>query len=180
VARQQDESSVAVEGSPVATSLIDALFRTEAAGLLRYFRRKVGDEAAPDLVQEVFVRLAGSRQTKALSNPPGYVRRIARNLLIDRSRRKTVAEAVFVPLEPHHDMGTAPEQDKILEAAQLLGQYEDAVQSMTEKTRRVYLLHRVEDMSYRDIHRQLGISIATVEYHMMRAIAHIQQVVAPE
>jgi RNA polymerase sigma-70 factor (ECF subfamily) len=180
VARQQDESSVAIEGSPVATSLIDALFRTEAAGLLRYFRRKVGDETAPDLVQEVFVRLAGSRQTKALSNPPGYVRRIARNLLIDRSRRKTGAEAVFVPLEPHHDMGTPAEQDKILEAAQLLAQYEDAVQSMTEKTRRVYLLHRVEDMSYRDIHRQLGISIATVEYHMMRAIAHIQQVVDPE
>lgn len=180
MARQQDESCAAVDGSPVATSLIDALFRTEAAGLLRYFRRKVGDEAAPDLVQEVFVRIAGGRQTKALSNPPGYVRRIARNLLIDRSRRKTVSDPVFVPFELHHDLGKPAEQDKILEAAQLLGQYEEAIQSMTEKTRRVYLLHRVEDMSYRDIHRQLGISIATVEYHMMRALAHIQQVVDPE
>lgn len=147
---------------------------------MRYFRRKVGDEAAPDLVQEVFVRIAGGRQTESLINPPGYVRRIARNLLIDRARRKAVADAVVVPLEPHHDRGVAAEQDGILEAAQLLAQYESAIQSMTEKTRRVYLLHRVEDMSYREIHLRLGISIATVEYHMMRAIAHIQQVVDAE
>lgn len=180
MAGQQDDNIVAEEASSVTAPLLDTLFRSEASGLLRYFRRKVGNEAAPDLVQEVFVRIAGRRQTDALANPPGYVQRIARNLLIDRARRKAVADAIVVPLEPHHDMGVAAEQDSVVEAAQLLARYEGAIQSMTAKTRRVYLLHRVEEMSYREIHRQLGISIATVEYHMMRAIAHIQQVVDAE
>lgn len=177
MAGQQHDSIGAAEASPVTSSLLDTLFRTEASGLLRYFRRKVGDDAAPDLVQEVFVRIAGGRQTESLTNPPGYARRIARNLLIDRARRKAVADAIVVPLEPHHDVGVAAEQDGIVAAAQLIARYEGAIQSMSEKTRRVYLLHRVEEMSYRDIHQRLGISIATVEYHMMRAIAHIQQVV---
>jgi RNA polymerase sigma-70 factor (ECF subfamily) len=38
-------------------------------------------------------------------------------------------------------------------------------------------MHRVDELSYREIHEALGISIATVEYHMMRALAQISKVV---
>ena len=42
---------------------------------------------------------------------------------------------------------------------------------------RVFLMHRVDELSYREIHECLGISIATVEYHMMRALGFIAKVV---
>lgn len=48
---------------------------------------------------------------------------------------------------------------------------------MPFKTRRVFLMHRVDELSYREIHERLGISIATVEYHMMRAIGQIAKAV---
>ena len=41
----------------------------------------------------------------------------------------------------------------------------------------MFLMHRVEELSYREIHEELGISIATVEYHMMKALAHIARMV---
>ena len=48
---------------------------------------------------------------------------------------------------------------------------------MPPKTRRVFLMHRVDELSYREIHELLGISIATVEYHMMKALGQISKVV---
>ncbi|MDR7062419.1 DNA-directed RNA polymerase specialized sigma24 family protein [Sphingopyxis sp. BE235] len=41
----------------------------------------------------------------------------------------------------------------------------------------MFLMHRVDELSYREIHECLGISIATVEYHMMRALGFIAKVV---
>ncbi len=72
---------------------------------------------------------------------------------------------------------TPATQEWNLEAADLLELYEKAVDAMPLKTRRVFLMHRVDELSYREIHEQLGISIATVEYHMMKALGQIAKVV---
>ncbi len=53
---------------------------------MRHLRNRPGWDAAPDLVQEVFVRAASSEQTGRLINPAAFVRPIARNLLIEPER----------------------------------------------------------------------------------------------
>ncbi|WP_342249214.1 RNA polymerase sigma factor [Sphingomonas sp. OTU376] len=153
-------------------SLEDA-FRTERDRLLGYLGRRAGHDQAQDLVQEVFARAAGSEQAARLANPAGFLSRIARNLLIDRARWRRSNNVIFLPVDEQHDLATPAEQEWGLEARDLLRLYEDAVSELPVKTRRVYLMHRVQELSYREIHEQLGISIATVEYHMMKAIAHI-------
>jgi RNA polymerase sigma-70 factor (ECF subfamily) len=40
-------------------------------------------------------------------------------------------------------------------------------------------MHRVDGQTYREIHEALGISVATVEYHMMKALAAIALAVEP-
>ena len=148
-------------------------YREHRGALLGFLRRKASHEEAPDLVQEVFARAAGSRQRGRLVNPGGFLRRIAQNLLIDRARHKRSPEVLILPFEDQRDAACAPRQEWQLEANDLLRLYEQAVDAMPFKTRRVFLMHRVDELSYRDIHERLGISIATVEYHMMRALAHI-------
>lgn len=148
-------------------------FRTEQRKLLRYFRRRATQDQAADLVQEVFVRAASSSQLGKLANPAGFVKRIARNLLIDRARRSAANNVVFFPIDEQRDLAVAPEQEHALEATDLLRIYDHAVGGLPEKTRRVFLMHRVDEYSYREIHEQLGISIATVEYHMIKALRHI-------
>ncbi|WP_260929163.1 RNA polymerase sigma factor [Novosphingobium sp. 9] len=149
------------------------VFRQEEPRLLRYFRRRAGQDLAPDLVQDVFVRAAGSAQAHSLSNPAAFIARIARNLLIDRARRHKHAAAIDLPLDEERDLATEPVQTHAIEAADLLRVYENALDLLPEKTRRVFLMHRVEELTYRDIHQRLGISVATVEYHMMKALRHI-------
>jgi RNA polymerase sigma factor (sigma-70 family) len=152
---------------------LDAAFQSERGRLLSYFRRQVGIEAAPDLVQEIYVRAAGSPQSNRLANPAGFLQRIARNLVIDRARRVRSSGVTLLPLDEHRDAASLPEQEWGIEAADLLASYQAAVDGLPEKTRRVFLMHRVEELSYRAIHEALGISISTVEYHMVKALTHI-------
>lgn len=157
------------------TECLAQTFQNERAGLLRYLGRRAGWDAAPDLVQEVFVRAASSEQAGRLINPAAFVKRIARNLLIDRARKIGRDNVVMFPLDEQRDIVAQPEQSLNLEASDLLRLYEDAVDTLPEKTRRVFLMHRVDEMSYRQIHERLEISIATVEYHMVKALAHISR-----
>lgn len=167
-------SVIDVSAIPVsAVERIEIVTDGASAILLGFLRRKTGAEEASDLVQEVFVRAAGSRQRGQLVNPGGFLRRIAQNLLIDRARHKRSNDILILPFEEDRDAACAPQQEWQLNADDLLGLYEQAVDAMPFKTRRVFLMHRVDELSYRDIHERLGISIATVEYHMMRALAHI-------
>lgn len=159
---------------------LDTLFRTHRPALLRFVSRKAGTEEASDIVQEIFVRAAGSRQQHRLRNPAGFLQRIATNLLIDRARRLARRNMPLTALDGESDIPSPPEQEWNMEAADLLRQYEDAVEAMSPKTRRVFLMHRVDEMSYREIHQALGISVATVEYHMMKALSKIAALVERE
>lgn len=158
-------------------SHVEALFRREAPGLLRYFQRKTGgEESASDLVQDVFVRASTVTSWSAIANPAAYLQRIARNLLVDRKRRaRPMAEERVVALETMDEIAVPPDQHACLEAQDLLETYEKALATLSEKSRIVFLLHRAEDLTYREIAERLGISISTVEYHMMRALAHIDR-----
>lgn len=152
---------------------LDEIYRAHGPGLLSYLRRYAGNDAASDLMHDVFVRLAGSPRRHGLANPGGFLRRIAQNLLIDRARKHKRDNVVLFPLQEDHDVVSAPEQENGLAANDLLRTYEQAVEAMPEKTRRVFLLRRVDGLSYREIHERLGIEVATVDYHMVKALRYL-------
>lgn len=154
--------------TPVAT--FQPMLPAEHARLLRYFNRRVGRDAAPDLVQEVFARMFGAGTLERIENPPAYLTRIARNLLIDRARQKKRDCTIIFPFDEGRDAASRAEQTWRIEATDLLRLYRQAVRTMPPKTRRVFVMHRLRRMTYKQIAEHIGISIATVEYHMMRAL----------
>jgi len=130
------------------------------------------------MLQEVFVRAAGSTQVGRLINPAAFLRRVARNMLIDHSRRRQGSDNVIIlPLDEQQHAPDAPEQEHQIAARDLMRLYESAVDALPDKTRRVFIMHRVDELSYREIHERIGISVATVEYHMMKALAQIARAV---
>lgn len=162
---------------PESGAGLDAIFRAHTPGLFSFFKRRVGHDEASDLVQDVFARAARSGQRSHLMNPGGFLRRIAQNLLIDRSRKLARNNVVMLPLTEASDAPTPATQENDLHAQDLLAIYDKALRAMPEKTRRVFLMHRVDECSYREIHESLGISISTVEYHMMKALTQIAEAV---
>jgi RNA polymerase sigma-70 factor (ECF subfamily) len=163
-------------GSAAARQVLDALYRRERDALLSYLRRHVGAEAAGDLAQDVFLRAATSPQLLDLANPGGFLHRIAKNMLIDRARRRS-GEMVLLSLMDDNDAVASAEPECELIACELGVMLTEALDRLPYKTRRVFAMSRFENKTYREIHRDLGISVAAVEYHMMKALARLRAVV---
>lgn len=153
----------------------DLLYRDCAPTLRRRIRHRVGsDDEANDLVQDAFARLLGARTAKGLREPGAFLNRIVRNLLIDRSRRLSV-RPLHVPLESESEFAVAPEQDELIELEQMRRRYRDVVESLPPRMRQVFVLHRIEDLSYKEIAARLDIGVRTVEWHIAEAIVRISR-----
>ena len=153
---------------------LDQTFRTERRRLLSYLARRAGRDAAPDLLQETFLRAVCSPNVGHIDNPKRYVWRIARNLLIDRARQQRRFPG-FVPLDEQRDPVVGPEQQLQVEANDVLRHCAQALDHLSERSRKVFLLSRAEHLTYREISTRLGIGDKAVEYHMRRALAVLRR-----
>lgn len=113
-----------------------------------------------------------------IENPAAYLSRVTRNMLINRARKRQRGLTVFFPLDEERTAPTAPEQTWRIEAMDLQRLYRRTVRAMRPKTRRVFVMHRVHRLTYRQIAQEVGISVATVEYHMARALTLCRAAVA--
>lgn len=166
--------------APVSAAAFDTFYRAERGRILGYFRRKAGRDAASDLTQEAFTRLLRSGALERLECPQAYLTRIARNLLIDRARRKACGPTALYPLDEERDAVSRADQTWRIEATDLARLYRQTVRAMPLKTRRVFVMRRVKRMSYKEIAAELGVSIATVDYHMVQALARCRAAVAAQ
>ena len=57
-----------------------------------------------------------------------------------------------------------------LDDAEIRRRLERAMRTVPRTTREVFLAHRLEDMSYREIAERYGLSVREVERHIARAI----------
>lgn len=165
-----------------APRVIETIYRNEAGNLTRYFGRNLrGHDEAADYVHEVFARLVRTMSAQPILQPHRYLRRIARNLLFERTRRlRQQPRFIDMPLSADLEPSVAPEQSHRLDYNDMLRAYRQALDELPAKTREVFLLHRVDELAYREIGQRLGISIPTVQYHMARALAHIDAALGQE
>jgi len=156
-----------------ARDRVGLLYREHAAALRRRVRARVGSgEEASDLVHEAFARLLVATGLQRLREPEAFLSRIVRNLLIDRARRLS-SRGAHVPIELAPEQSVRADQADAIEVEQMRDRYREAVASLPERTREVFLLHRVDELSYKDIAARLEISVRTVEWHIAEAIVRI-------
>jgi RNA polymerase sigma-70 factor (ECF subfamily) len=53
--------------------------------------------------------------------------------------------------------------------------YREIVATLPNRMREVFLLHRVDELGYKEIAAHLGISVRTVEWHIAEAIIRISK-----
>jgi RNA polymerase sigma-70 factor (ECF subfamily) len=94
----------------------------------------------------------------------------AKNLAVDNQRRqrardRNVAEcAVFADRT-----GEWPPADDVVDVWQRLRRVEAAIALLPPRCQAVFLMHRIDGMSYSEIAKHLGISVSAVEKHVARA-----------
>lgn len=162
-------------GEGATRDQIDGLFRSQGPRLLRFLARRTDREEARDLAQEAFLRLTRTIEDGAIVlNPGAYLQRIAANLLRDRAKSVSGAfDRSHMPLEPEWHLANDPDPHNALELRQTLDRYKAAVLKLKPKTREIFLLHRMDGLSYAQIAAETRLTVSGVEKHMIKAIARI-------
>jgi len=158
-----------------ANLLLSQRSQTLRGALARFFQRHVrGAEEIDDLVQEVFLRIVKRGRCHQLDHLDGYIFQTASSVLRDRGRRRKVRLLdQHVPLEPDLHAETDPGPDRIVlgrESLKLVGMI---LLELSQTTRTVFVLRRLEGQPYHEIALRLGLSVSAVEKHMLRAVRHL-------
>jgi len=156
----------------------EAFYRAEYTRILGYFRRKAGRDDAPDLAQEAFTLFLRSGALDRVDHPRAYLIRIARNLLINRARGQKRAGAVFYPFDEECDAPVPPDQIRRMEEIDIRRVFRPTLLAMPPRTRRIFLMSRLRQQTYREIAQQLGITDKAVEHHIYRALARCRKAFA--
>lgn len=129
----------------------------------RCVRRKVDAE---DLLQAAYLRLMAYPGRAMIENVPAFLIRTAINIDVDNYRR----ERYLAGIAPEVRQGSEapPLQDEILAARNSLRRAEQGLAQLNPRTREILLMHRLENMKYREIAARLQISQSAVEKHIAR------------
>lgn len=169
----RNEPGDRLERTDDAQERVAVLYRDQAAAIRRRLSARLGSaDEANELLHDAFARLLGAGRTQELRNPGAFLNRIVRNLLIDRSRRRST-RPVHVDLHDQSALAVAPDQADAIELEQVHRRYEEIVNSLPPRMREVFVLHRQEGLGYKQIAERLGISVRTVEWHIAEAIVRI-------
>jgi RNA polymerase sigma-70 factor (sigma-E family) len=151
--------------------LIERLFREEAANLVRLARFFVDDrDAAEDLVQEAFIRLARSFSSiRDQASLAAYLRSVVLNLARDHNRRGLVSLRHRPPADPEvasveDRVGLAEDQRRVLEA----------LRALPRRQRDCLVLRYYEELGVAEIASTLGISANSVKTHLQRGLRSLE------
>lgn len=170
IAREQGEVI-----SDAAEELVVELFRAEGRSLVRLARLFVDDrDAAEDIVQEAFLRLARhASKIESIDRAPAYLRSIVLNLARDHNRRGLVSL--------RHRAAAGREVDVVDDAADQLARTEEhrvvleAVRTLPTRQRDCITLKYFEELSLDEIASTLGVSVNSVKTHLLRAMAALDR-----
>ena len=162
---------------PHAEAVANAISQRFRPALMAFFLRRIRTHSeAEDLTQDVLMRVAEKGAFIDASRPDAYVFQMAANLLRDRGRRIRVRAIYQQGLGLQE--GSRVEEldpDRVLQGRQSFATVINALREMPERTRTIFILFRLENMKQREIADMLGLSVRTVEQHVVRASAGLRE-----
>ncbi len=136
-----------------------------------YFR--CGDtDIAEDLTQDVFVKLWENRARIDKKTVKSYIYTIAQNMTINHLKRRQLHFRYMKERPDDRDNDTPA---KLAEMEEYSRQLERVISSLPEGGRVVFLMNRIEDMTYQEIAERLGLSVKAVEKRMSKVLRIFRQ-----
>ncbi len=151
---------------------VDRVFAEQRRGL-RAIARRAGNEDAEDVIQDAFLKVVETSQRQEIRKLDRLLSRIVRCTAIDRIRRRMSRTAMISVDAGDGPLDPAADPERTLMGAQRLGRVMATIDAMPPRRREVFLLHRVDELTYPQIARRLGVSVKAVEKHMHLAMKQL-------
>lgn len=153
----------------IDTKTFETVFKQNFVSVTAYCNKYVRDtEDAKDLAHRAFMKVWEKREEiPEGSNIKALIFRIAHNLSINyiRDHKKFCDEEELQTVESENS-----DADNEIRAAELEAAVIDTINRMPEKSKKVFLMSRYDNLSNNNIADKLGISIKTVEAHITTAL----------
>ncbi len=134
---------------------------------------KTGDAMlAEDIVQDTFMKLWDKRNSKFHDDTlKAYIYKIADNIIKNHYKHRMVVYNFILNSTP---VVSSDPADHRLEQAEFNKLLNETLASVPEKSRVVFLMNRIEKLTYAEIAVRMGLSAKSIEKRMSDALAIIR------
>jgi RNA polymerase sigma-70 factor (ECF subfamily) len=143
----------------------------------RFLAGRTGSrDAADELIQEVWLRIASRADDTSIENPDAWLQRLVINQSLTWLRKHRFRSLVVEPLNRAFEVADeAPDAETVAADRQRLDVLRELIEEMPPRRRAVFVLYRGRGLSLQETADHLGISIKTVKAQMTEAIAFLRQ-----
>jgi len=155
--------------------VFNELFDIHSTPLRNYLYYQSGNlQQAEDLVQEAFIKLWNNCKKVLFEKARGFLFAVSKNAFYNQvAHQKVVLAYAKQPVKKTD--GETPEYR--LEEKEFMQQLQQAIAELPEGQREVFLLNRMDGMTYKEIADFLGVSQKAVEKRMHKALVKLRKTV---
>lgn len=149
---------------------VHALYNDHHSWLQGWLRGRLGNTFdAADIAQDVFMRVLGRQQPARVQEPRAWLSTIARGLVIDHWRRRELERAWLDTLAALPE-AEAPSPESRLIFLETLIAIDRVLDALKPPVRRAFLWAQLEGLTCPQIAERLGVSLATAERYVAKAL----------
>lgn len=153
----------------VSPDSLASLYREHHGWLRDWLRRRLPcNDLAADLAHDTFLRLLTQAEPATPEKPRAFLTTIAQRVLASHFRRHYLEQAWLDALARQPELAAPSEETRAL-WLEALHEIDRLLGTLTPVIRRAFLLSQLDGLSHAQIATELGVSIATVKRHIVKA-----------
>ena len=154
-------------------TLLVSLFEKYHTDILKFLRKKFGSHHdAEDIVQDTFHNVLRNVELEEIEHPLPYIYKTANNLALNRIRSQNQHSKYLNSIDIE-ESGNNLERD--IFAHRALEQVQLSIARMPKQCRTTFEMSRFQNKTYSQISEELGISVSTVEKHIIKALNYLRE-----
>jgi RNA polymerase sigma factor (sigma-70 family) len=159
-------------------SLLERLFTEHGGALQAFLRRRIRSKSdAPDLAQEVYLRMLRVRDQEAIRNPVLYLYTVANNLVKEHAvlEHRRASGIDVETLAAQVELEEVPSIEGDVDAAERVARLRVLLPQLQPKCQAAVLLRFAQGLSYREIAQRLGVSPQMARKYVVQALSHCRR-----
>jgi RNA polymerase sigma-70 factor (ECF subfamily) len=144
---------------------------------LRLFIQRLGRGrvSVDDLVHDTLVRILTTPNWRQINQPAAFMKTIARNLLTDAQRREKVVTFELLSDSGEMTLDETPNPERTAIDRDELRYLLKVIEALPPHQRRILNMRKIQGLAPEVIANQLGLSVSTVEKHLVKALRFCSQ-----
>lgn len=156
---------------PTNAVALSRLLTAERSALVRWVARIVGELAAEDVAQSLYLRVQRIQDHPPIANKRSFLFRLAHNLAVDHLRAERRRQAMFDGgVDASHVGSAEPSAEARLLDREKVARITAAVERMPLRCRQVFVLIKLDGLSVAETAERIGVSRDMVRKHVRHAL----------